>query len=192
VWRRTSTFDARGLFHDANAVLRFAAVLALVALAADASAQSLGDAAAKERRRREGLQRKAAPARVVTEDELATTSGRIANDPTATPANAPAADPSSSSAASVEAVRTADEHREVHWRLEARRRRERLDAAEDTLKRTARWSDPTYAGNDRPSCPITRRNQQASARTELANARQSLEALENEARVAGALPGWIR
>jgi hypothetical protein len=76
--------------------------------------------------------------------------------------------------------------------MEASRRRERISLAEENVTRTARWSDPTYAGNDRPTCPITRRNQQARARTELANARQSLAALEEEARVGGALPGWIR
>ena len=172
---------------------------ALLLLAGTVSAQSLGEAAAKERRRRERVQEKSAPApRVITEDELAATKGRLANEPTDALANAPRAisvpnlPPPSSRTSSVDAERALHSQREAHWRMEAQRRREALSSAEAAVQRTARWSDPTYAGEDRPSCPIAARSEAKKARAAMASAQKNLAALEDDARRGGALPGWVR
>ena len=175
---------------------RVAAAVALVLVAGNVSAETLGEAAAKERQRRERQPQKATPApRVITEEELVANKGRLANEPAPDPA--PPAEPVPNapvvtSAAAVEAERTLQESREARWRLEAQRRREKLAMAERNVQRTQRWADPTYAGADRPSCPITARNEHKKARAALERARQSLDALEDEARRGGALPGWIR
>ena len=187
------------------------AAFALILLAGTASAQTLGDAAAKERQRRERLQQKPTPApRVITEAELAANKGRLANEPAApaatvsTPARRGSADdaplalsiadvPSPSSrTSSVDAERARMETREVHWRQEAQRRRAALAEAEENLQRTSRWSDPTYAGKDRPWCPLEARHEQKKARAAVEQARQSMATLEEDARRGGALPGWVR
>jgi hypothetical protein len=82
--------------------------------------------------------------------------------------------------------------REAYWRQEARRRREEAAATEQALMDVERWSDPTYAGKDKPSCPVTRRADRRQARAAAARAREELRSLDEEARVAGALPGWVR
>ncbi|HET6900664.1 MAG TPA: hypothetical protein VFK70_20080, partial [Vicinamibacteria bacterium] len=82
--------------------------------------------------------------------------------------------------------------REAYWRAEARRRREEAAATEEALREVERWSDPTYAGKDKPSCPITRNTDRRKARADAARAREALKSLDEEARVGGALPGWVR
>jgi hypothetical protein len=115
-----------------------------VGLAAGVSAQGLGGAAAKERERREQVQRKGAPARVITADDLVNSNGRIANDPTIVPAaTPPPAIPGLMATGSLEAERAKQEQREAHWRQEAHRRRDELAQAEEAAQRTDRWSDPT-------------------------------------------------
>src|SRR5688572_11583226 len=134
--------------------------LTVAVLAGTVSAQSLGDAAAKERQRRERLQQKPTSApRVITAEGLAANKGRLANDPAAEAAAATsvAAAPSPTTS-SVDSDRSLQQGREHHWRQEAQRRREALAEAEENLQRTSRWSDPTYAGKDRPWCPLTARH----------------------------------
>ena len=82
--------------------------------------------------------------------------------------------------------------REAYWRAEAQRRRQEAAATEQALKDVERWSDPTYAGKDKPSCPVTRNVDRRKARADAARARQALKSLDEEARVGGALPGWVR
>jgi hypothetical protein len=76
--------------------------------------------------------------------------------------------------------------------MEAQRRRQQLAEAEQTARQVERWSDPTYAGKDRPWCPLEARHEQKKARAALEQARQSLATLEDDARRGGALPGWVR
>jgi hypothetical protein len=178
-------------------MLRAVAALGLLLLAGAVSAQSLGAVAAKEQQRREGL-RVAAPAtRVITEQELVGGKGRLATEPTqAAPTAAPVptvGEPRAPLVGSlVEAEFALQGQREAQWRQEAQRRREAYAMAEEAAARAERWSDPTYAGTDRPWCPITARTTQKQARAELARTRQNLDALEEDARKGGALPGWIR
>jgi hypothetical protein len=82
--------------------------------------------------------------------------------------------------------------REAFWRQEARRRRQEAAGHRADAQDIERWSDPTYAGKDRPSCPIVRNGDRRKARADAARAREALKALEEEARVGGALPGWVR
>ncbi len=153
------------------------AAAALLAVASRVSGEGLGEVAAKERERRSAVQRKAAPARVLTEEDLKTTAGRLANDPTIVPLSGLDSEPKGSAGRRPKEGAEDDLRlRESHWREVAQRRR----------------SDPTYAGKDVPSCPIVRRQMRSRARADAASAREALKALDEEARVAGALPGWIR
>jgi len=193
--------------------LRFLAAAGVLALTSQVSGESLGDAAAREQARREAVRRKDGPAAVVHEEELKKTTGRIANDPTIAPAAKLAPPPSMFRGSAmllsdqdmarlgtpvtsyvVPAPGAQDDihQREAFWRAEAGRRRQEAAAAAQTLKDVERWSDPTYAGADRPSCPITRKVDRRKARADANRAREALKALDEEARVGGALPGWVR
>jgi hypothetical protein len=171
--------------------LRFVVVAGLLGLASRVSGESLGEAAAREQARRQAAQRQAAPVAVVHEEELKNATGRIANDPTLAPA---AQLPPVGASGLVAAPSATDDMRgrEAFWRQEARRRRNQAASAEQALKDVERWANPTYAGKDRPSCPITRRSDRRKARADAARARQALDSLEEDARVGGALPGWVR
>jgi hypothetical protein len=150
---------------------------------------------------------------VVHEEELKNATGRIANDPNIRPAvqlpppptmwAGPGrlltdkdvvrlTTPSISYVAPAPNAQDDIRTREAYWRQEARRRREEAAATEQALKDVERWSDPTYAGKDKPSCPVTRRGDRRQARVAAARAREELRSLDEEARVAGALPGWVR
>ena len=193
--------------------LRFLAAAGVLALASRVSGESLGEAAAREQARREAARRKDGPVAVVHEDELKNATGRIANDPNIRPAvKLPPVQTmvvsggallSDNDAARLGIVVTpyvppalgANDDmrsREAYWRAEARRRRQEAAATEQALKDVERWSDPTYAGKDRPSCPITRNGDRRKARADAARAREALKSLDEEARVGGALPGWVR
>lgn len=76
--------------------MRLLGVLAsLLALAGFAGAQSLEEAARKERERRAKLRATGSVAPAITEDQLAAGAGKAANDPQAQPANEPSAKPAS-------------------------------------------------------------------------------------------------
>jgi len=192
--------------------LRFLAAAGVLALASRVSGESLGEAATREQARREASRRKGGLAAVIHEAELKNAHGRIANDPTLAPAaklSTPSMFPGSAMlltdqdmerlgmpatpyVAPVPGAQDDIRTREAYWRAEAQRRRHEAAAAEQALKDVERWSDPTYAGADRPSCPITRRVDRRKARTDAARAREELKSLDEEARVGGALPGWVR
>jgi hypothetical protein len=192
--------------------LRFLAAAGVLALASRVSGESLGEAAAREQARRDASRRKDGPAVVIHEEELKNASGRIANDPTIAPAARLLPPPTYVGGAMLlsddDVMRRGipvtphvapapgaqdDIHtREAYWREEARRRREEAAATEQVLKDVERWSDPTYAGKDRPSCRVIRNGDRRKARTDAARAREALKALDEEARVGGALPGWVR
>jgi len=173
--------------------LHLLAAASLLAVASRVSGEGLGAVATKERERRAAAQRKTAPARVLTEVDLKTIGGRIANDPTITPLSGLDAEPKEDVGRRPKEGAGSDLRRqESYWREVARRRRSEAERADQALKAVERWSDPTYAGKDVPSCPITRRQLRSRARAEAASARDALKALDEEARVAGALPGWIR
>jgi hypothetical protein len=193
--------------------LRFLAAAGVLALASQVSGESLGDAAAREQARREASRRKGGPAAVIHEEELKNAAGRIANDPSIAPAaKLPAPTtmfvgsgmllsdkdvtrlgiPSVSYVTPAPNAQDDIRAREAYWRQEARRRREEAAATEEALREVERWSDPTYAGADRPSCPITRNVDRRKARADAARAREALKSLAEEARVGGALPGWVR
>ncbi len=177
--------------HAAMRGLRFVMAAGVLGLASWVSGESLGEAAAREQARRQAARREDGPVAVVHEDELKNATGRIANDPTIAP---DATLPPVGTSGLVAAPSANDDirGREAFWRQEARRRRNQAASAEQVLKDVERWSDPTYAGKDRPSCPITRRSDRRKARADAMRARQALDSLAEDARVGGALPGWVR
>src|SRR5258708_39182973 len=191
--------------------LRFVMAAGVLGLASWVSGERLGDGAAREEARRQSARRPDAPVAVVHEEELKNAPGRIANDPFIAPAAKlpPLQTPGTGGAllyagrafgsgvsapgrAAAPSATDDNPGREAFWRQEARRRRVAAASAEQALKDVERWSDPTYAGKDRPSCPITRSSDRRKARADAARARQALQSLDEEARVGGALPGWIR
>ena len=173
--------------------VHFLAAAGLLAVASRVSGEGLGEVAARERERRTEAQRKTAPARVLTEEDLKTTTGRIANDPTIAPLSGLVSEPAVAvGRRPKEGAENDLRLREAHWREVAQRRRREAERADQALKAVERWSDPTYAGKDVPSCPIVRGQMRSRARADAASAREALKALDEEARVAGALPGWIR
>jgi hypothetical protein len=106
-------------------MLRLLCTIGLVALATGVSEETLAEAAAEERARREQAKRQGAPTKVITAEELASSSGRIANDPTVAAAATPEpalATPQAVAGGSVEAESAKLQERETFWRLETRRR----------------------------------------------------------------------
>ena len=129
-----------------------------------------------------------APARVYTNDDLErirqTRGG--APDPTAGAPDAPPARPS-------DGKRGDDDSREARWRREAERLRERLqplrDQADDLRQQIdARWRMPGVKPvTDAPLLALRRKL--AALETRI---RDAEDRLEERARRAGALPGWLR
>ena len=193
-----------------------ATAMAALGWTALVDAQDLERAAARERERRSETARAGRAARVLTNDDLGTTSGRTANDPILdarrTAAVTPPAPGTGSSAEGAPIVPApngatmarppqelpADQEahiraeREAFWRSEGRRRRETVLRLEAEIHSVERSSDAALAGGGRTVCPITLQRRRAYLRKALAEARRSLETFEEDARRAGALPGWLR
>jgi hypothetical protein len=176
----------------------------VVVLPALASGQSLGDVAKKEQERREKLRRAGAATKTLTEEDLATTKGTLANDP-----NAPAAGDdagASNAAAPSEAEGSAGgEDRqgasasgEDYWRGRLAQARARLRTAQgrhDFMQQVIRRGQPVML--DENGRRVIYSNQQLKAKAdqaqaELAAAQGAMESLLDEARRKGALPGWLR
>jgi hypothetical protein len=178
----------------------------LVVVPALAAGQSLGEAARKEQKRRDGLRQKGVHSRPLTEEDLATTKGTVANEPTqgaaaspdgeAAPANDGAAAPGTSL---LEVMGDASSQSgEAYWRGRAARTRARIREAErrhEALQLMIRFGQPAmYDENGKRVMysvhQLKGKADQAAA--DLAAARQALEDLLEEGRRAGALPGWFR
>jgi hypothetical protein len=162
----------------------------LVALPMVVAGQSLGDAARKENDRRERLHKAGVTSRTFTEGDLATTKGRLANDPreqTAAPANDAVSDDSGRR-----------EKQERYWRARAAEARARVEAARqrnDALQSMIRLGQPgRYDANGRRVIYSLHRMKSMAdaAAAELAAAEAAFENLLEEGRRAGALPGWLR
>ncbi len=129
-----------------------------------------------------------APARVYTNDDLE----RIRRERGA-PAEPPAGAPGTPAAVSREKKGGGGEAREERWRREAERLRERLqplrDQADDLRGQIdARWRLPGVAPvTDAPLLALRRKLAALEARI-----RDAEDRLEERARRAGALPGWLR
>ena len=129
-----------------------------------------------------------APARVYTNDDLERIRrerGAAPEPPPGTP-EAPAARPS-------DGKRDGDDAREARWRREAERVRERLqplrEQADDLRQQIdARWRMPGVKPVSDGSL-LTLRRKLAALESRI---REAEDRLEERARRAGALPGWLR
>jgi hypothetical protein len=237
------------LWPQEDRAMRLIAVLVCLGLGvAEATAQSLGEAAARERERQEKIRRAGGAAKVVTAEELEANPGTLANDPGIPPAVAatplrpssrtlsvPGARATASSAGAPARTGSGGQG-EAYWRGRMTAARSAVAAAEKALARVEREdaiqrNDPDYghpkvagleeckdvndirkrstkawerdvANNAKANCEAAKRwfaanpRPQAGdverARATLAQAKQAVLDLEEEARRAGAAPGWLR
>src|SRR5262245_30264295 len=187
-------------------VLGLACVLALPALAAP---QSLGDAARKERERREAVEKNTPPVRTVTDEDLAANKGEVANRPEPARVEPPQDDEGRNPDLPPDSVKplypiTAErkgapqESPEDYWRGRVAAAQERIARAEGrhmSLQRQIHFGQPRRY-NENGQVVIysqqTMKERADAAEAELLAAKQALEDLYDEARRAGALPGWLR
>ncbi len=176
----------------------------LLALPSLTLGQSLADAARKEKERRDQARRTGGPTRVIPEEELKTTKGHLANEPA--PSESPA-DQSpeekrtrASKPPSPPPVDSSQEQKqkEAYWRTRSAEARPRLAAAEERygdLDRMIRIGQPAMYDKNGRRYIVSQQRMKATAdeaEAEVANAKKALEELEDEARRAWALPGWLR
>jgi len=175
--------------------MRAALLFAVLAVAVPAGAQSLAEVATKEAARRAAIKE---PARVITDKDLpagtAPAKHAAGNADSAVPA---------AWAASQEARKKTDEdgHDERWWSARVEPRVQTLNAATRRLESARARVEEISAAMDRTAgrarAAMVQRLQRAAAdverrAAEAARARRALEDLEQDARRAGALPGWLR
>jgi len=177
-----------------------AAVLGLAAAAAVARAQSLGEVAAREQEKK--ARKPPTGARVYTDEDLKKARESGSGAVTVLPA---VAGVGTASREEVDGASATARDKEKYWRGKAAERREAVRKADARVQEletriSALRVDITPGVNvQAPNRLQTldralREAQDAldAARREAASARQALADLEDEARRAGALPGWIR
>jgi hypothetical protein len=179
-------------------------LVVLVGLPALAGGQSLGDAARKERERRVKLREAGASVRPLTEEDLATTKGELANDPKAQPTKVEDGETSkreggtAARGPSAAAPEEASAKNEEHWRRRVAEARVRLAEAQrrnDALQQMIRLGQPArYDANGRRVIySIYQLKKMADvAAAELASAQNALENVLEEGRRSGVPPGWLR
>ena len=161
------------------------------------SAQSMGDAAQKERERREKLKQKGDGAAVVTSDDLKATKGSLANDPNASPATpvARGETPRSSARPDLETSRRAGEE---EWRRKAALARERVAKAQQQYDywRNQFLGPSEYFVDEEGKKVVggadSLRKLIAQAKADVEKANAELAALEEQARRENVPPGWLR
>jgi hypothetical protein len=171
--------------------------LCLFASSAEIRGQSLADAAKKEQERREKAKQAGAASKPLTEEDLQTTKGKIANDPTK--GSVGTAAPLVPYQGDTRSSATEDlGKKEAFWRSRYAAAKARLNDAE---KRRSASQMAIHAGQPLMTDATGRRvaytNGQLkqiadAADAELAAARQAMDTLMGEAGRAGALPGWFR
>jgi hypothetical protein len=180
--------------------------LCTLVLSTPAAAQSLGDAARKERDRRDRIERTRAPSRTLTDEDLASNKGTLANSTETAPA--PPEDGEDGEASVGEAFPVPTSLRlpegpqtangEEYWRGRVAQARGRIAEARmrhESLQRQIRFGQPELhdRNGQRVIYSIHQMKQRAdAAEAELRSAEAALEDLFVEARRAGALPGWLR
>jgi hypothetical protein len=185
-------------------VLMFAVLALLVPLVA--SAESLGAAAKRESERREkNKQEGLKPVRVITQDDVTTNTDEKGSwNESASESNAEST--ATSGSGSSTSGSSGSDPKEGLWRGRAQAARSRLATAQKTLAKTPPMV--TVAGITKaiPLSPDGRRLQEesttppslvpnpayAAAQAEVKAAEKAITDLEEEARRAGALPGWLR
>jgi hypothetical protein len=172
----------------------WAAALFLLALPALVTGQSMGEAAKKERERRAKLEQAGASAQPISEKDLAASKGRTANDPGESPSPSASARP----AGEAGGARGAAPGAEDYWRRRVGQARDRVAEAQarhDAMQRMVHLGQPAMydEGGRQVMYSAQQLKQRADeAQAELAEAQKALDDLLEEARRAGALPGWLR
>jgi hypothetical protein len=178
-------------------LLRAAALLML--LPAVASADSLGQAAAKEQERRKQNEKNGTKAPVITEEELKNNKGQLANDPNDPSAIANQAASSRSSRGSTAPVSAPTGRDEQAWRARAAQARARLDQATKTYEALNRQylAPGEYFVSKKTGQTVVRDREQlqqmvAQAKAAMLAAQKALDDLEESARRQNIPPGWLR
>jgi hypothetical protein len=179
------------------------AALLLVATATSIPAQSLNDAAQKEKERRQKVREQSGgSSRVVTDEELKSNGGKLANGPSAaSPSPSPRAGggslfqaPSQREAGDASA-RT---NQESEWRSRARAAQARIERAQkayEALRDMYLVNGEYYADkNGRPVVTSVEELQKltAEAKAELEAAQKAFDDLQESARHQSVPPGWLR
>jgi hypothetical protein len=160
--------------------------------------ESLGDVARKERERREKLQKGGPTARTLTEQDLASTKGTLANDPNAPPATVEGAPAASTRSDGPDRSGGLGRGSEAFWRAQAAQARDRLASAQREYDMYQRWlyigqpHSRDSNGNDVIYSAQSLKRMADAAEARLRAAEKALQDLEEQARRAGALPGWLR
>lgn len=180
------------------------ALVWLIVLPALAGGQSLEDAAKKERDRRDKLREAGAGARTLTEEDLASNKGSLANDPKAkNPKGEDAesstrANPTAASGSRRAGPAAPAKSGEEYWQGRVAQARSRVAEAQrrnDALQRMIHIGQPAmYDENGRRVIySIYQMKELAdAAAADLAAAQTALENVLEEGRRSGALPGWLR
>jgi hypothetical protein len=172
------------------------AVACLVAATAPGYGQSLEEVARKERERRERARQTSSPAPIVGADELASNKGSVANDTKA--ATAPAArDKKTPDTGAPRPASRPGTNPEQYWRARAVAARQRIEEAERrafAIQRMIHLGSEHYAENGRIVIYSreTLKQMADAADAEVVASKQGVEDLLDEARRAGAQPGWLR
>jgi hypothetical protein len=175
----------------------FCLLLALALLPVHASSQSLGAAARKEEERRQKNKEKGVQAPLFDDSKIAKKGGAVAA-PAASPAPTPRATAESSQASTADADGEQRRRQEEMWRgrmTAARGRRDEARKSYDYLSSQS-LGPMEYFVDDRGKVLIRDvehlRELIAQAKAEWDAAEQAIVELEDAARRAGALPGWLR
>ena len=165
--------------------------LLLAAASAPAIPQSLGEVA-----ERTNKQRKGTPAKVYTNDDLSESHSAPEQQKVAAPAASAPAGPAPGPAPTMDPAQ--------RWRRDAKARRDGITRAEAKVATIQARIDallldlnPTNVGDPNRLQTVEAEKAKAMAdlevaKTEVAQARQALEDLEEEARKSGIPPGWLR
>ena len=175
-------------------MLRMTALLML--LPAVVSAQSLGQVAEKEKKRREQNEKTGTKAPVITEEELKNNKGQLANDPNdaSATANLAASTPYASRGSSAPTGRD-----EQAWRARAAAARARLAQATRTYEAlNSQYLAPGESFVNRKTGQMVVRDREqlqqlvAQAKAQMVAAQKALDDLEDSARRQNIPPGWLR
>jgi len=171
--------------------MKKALLVLAVLLPAPLAAQGLGDAAAKEKQKRE-RQAKQAPVKVITDADLSTRvppsdqGDEGSSDPSSRVAPSQAGDEGSAKADPLEKERQERKLLEAEWRVRFANAREQVAVAEANS-----WHEVVrtefVAG-----IPVQMRVKEQIETAELKQARQALADLEEKFRRTGLPPGWAR
>src|SRR5262249_33061540 len=164
-------------------------------------AESLGEVARKERERRQKLQNAGTPGRTLTEQDAASSKGTPANDPSAPPATVEEGGPTGRSGGVGAGERTpaaSGPGAEAFWRGKVAQARSRIAQAQAEYDKYQRWimlGQPRM--HDRNGGEViysaqARKQMADAAEAKLRAAEKALEDLLEQARRAGAQPGWLR